>query len=112
MSDTYSRFGGLWIDRKDSEEILSERQRSGVYSADLASKISNFMRDGFVILEAVVSKKETAALRDELDLFWKNPPDDALVETYEVPNTHGVQLAKPKFEYRPGTTKLHKAECV
>jgi phytanoyl-CoA hydroxylase len=104
--ETYSRFGGLWIDRKDSEAMLAERQRSGMYSSALADKISTFMRDGFIILKGAVSKHDTAALRAELDAFWESPAEGALVETYEVPGATGVQLAKPKPEYKYGTTKL------
>ena len=106
MQETYSRFGGLWIDRKDSENILAERRQRGLYSADLADKIANFMRDGFVILKRAVAKEETAALRSELETFWENAPNDARVETYEVPGSTDVQVVKPKPEYRFGTTKL------
>ena len=106
VSETYSRFGGLWIDRKDSEQLLAERLHKGLYSANLAAKISDFMRDGYVILRGAVPREETAAIRAELEKFWENPADDARVETYEVPGAEGVQWVKPRPEYRFGTTKL------
>lgn len=114
MPETYSRFGGLWIDRKDSEKLLSERRRRGLNSADLADKIERFMRDGFVILKGAVPKKDTAALRTEPDTFRLDPAADSLVETYEVPDTDGVRLVKPRPEYRSGTTKFldyHAYSC-
>jgi hypothetical protein len=104
--ETFSRFGGLWIDRKNSEADLVKRRRSGQLSAEIADKVSDFMRDGYVILKAAVSKTETAALRQELDRFWKSPAQEALVETYEVPGTTGVQYVRPVEAYKYGTTKL------
>jgi len=105
-SKTYSRFGGLWIDRLDGEQLLSERRQAGLYSAELADRIEAFMRDGFIILKGAVSKADTAALRAEIAEFWRSPPEDARVETYEVPGAEGVQLVKPHEDYKFGTTKL------
>ena len=39
MSETYSRFGGLWIDRLDGEEVLSEKLRNGELSPKLGELI-------------------------------------------------------------------------
>ncbi len=105
-SQMYSRFGGLWIDRRDSEKLLAERIAAGRINSALGEKIAAFMRDGYIVLKAAVPKSETKAIRDELDSFWANPPDDARVETYEVPNSTGVKLVKPHADYRQGTTKL------
>jgi hypothetical protein len=84
MTETYSRFGGLWIDRRDSADILAMKLNLGVMSPELGKLISDFMRDGFVILPGAVDRKLTTRLREELDEFWVSPPDGALVENLDA----------------------------
>lgn len=51
----HSRFGGLWIDRLDAESELAKRIETGKLAEPLGEKVSNFMRDGYVILPGAVS---------------------------------------------------------
>lgn len=105
MTETYSRFGGLWIDRKDSEALLAERMKEQVYSDELGEKLAAFMRDGFIILKGAVSTEETALLRSEIDSFWQQPDPDALAETW-IPGWELQKIIPPDIQYRMGTTKL------
>jgi len=106
MLDTYSRFGGLWIDRLDSEDVLAERRRSGLYSTELADKIEAFMRDGYVVLKGAVSKEETSALRAEIEAFWQNPHAACKMEAW-IPGWDGGRVIPVDIQYRVGMTKLH-----
>ncbi|GAC1342726.1 MAG: hypothetical protein NVSMB18_17270 [Acetobacteraceae bacterium] len=101
---TFSRFGGLWIDRSDWEAILAVKLEDKEISREVADRIRTFVRDGYLVIEQAVSKKLTSAIRAELQEFWRNPPDDARVETFD--NGNGMEIIKPDLKYRPGVTKL------
>jgi ectoine hydroxylase-related dioxygenase (phytanoyl-CoA dioxygenase family) len=75
-----SRFGGLWIDRWDAEEILEDRVRRGRIGGELAKRIGSFLRDGYVVIPEAVPTSLTMAIRDELDRYWADPPSGALIE--------------------------------
>jgi phytanoyl-CoA hydroxylase len=61
-SPFHSAFGGTWIDRADFPIQLAARLADGRLSREIASDISNFERDGFVIFE-------NAASDDDLRMF-------------------------------------------
>ncbi len=102
-TETFSRFGGLWIDRVDSDDLLRRKLDSGLISVDLYRKITNFTRDGFIVLENVVPRDLTRAIREELGRFWEYPPEGALIENW----TDGkLQFVPPQMSLRGGVTKL------
>jgi hypothetical protein len=102
-SQTFSRFGGLWIDRLDWERLLQDKISVRQLSSGTADQIRTFVRDGYLIIKGAVPKTLTAALRREIDEFWHNPPDDARVETFD---NGTYEIIKPDIRYRPGATKL------
>src|ERR1017187_3347136 len=69
-----SRYGGLWIDGADAEEILARKLRDGEVEAADADPLLHYIRHGYVVFPQAVSH----ALVDEyLDCFedaWKQPP--------------------------------------
>lgn len=99
--ETYSRFGGLWIDRRDSEALLFQRRDE--LSEEVATQIKDFMRDGYVVIKGAVSKELTAAIRADLELHWTSPPPGALVENWKDDQQRFVP---PDIELRDGATKL------
>lgn len=102
-SGTFSRFGGLWIDRHDWPRILKQKLADGMLTPQMAKHIARFARDGVIVFKRAVPTSLTAALRAELDEFWRNPPDDARIETFD--NGH-LEMIKPELRYRAGVTKL------
>jgi len=54
--ETFSQFGGFWIDRKNAESVLTSKLRSGQISPELGNQISAFMRDGYIVIKAAVAK--------------------------------------------------------
>lgn len=99
-TETFSRFGGFWTDRKDSLNLLEQKR----LPPELSARIEAFIRDGFIVFEGAVPKHETQLLRSELENFWANPPDDARVENWTADGTR--QVVVPEISLRPGTTKL------
>jgi ectoine hydroxylase-related dioxygenase (phytanoyl-CoA dioxygenase family) len=99
--ETFSRFGGLWIDRHDSEVLLAQRKNS--LSDEVVQHIEDFMRDGYAVIKDAVPKPLTAAIRGDLEHHWANPPKEARVEHWHNGKLH---LIPPKIELREGPTKL------
>ena len=50
-----SRFGGFWTDRLDALEILSKREKKGLYSKEEAAQIRLWIKNGFLIIPGAVS---------------------------------------------------------
>lgn len=100
---THSKFGGLWVDQLDAQDVLEARTLAGELSADLSKKIMEFMKNGYVVFRGAVSKDVTSKIRDELEHHYRSPPKEALVETW----VDGLQqFVPPRPELREGTTKL------
>lgn len=78
----YSRFGGFWTDRRDSETLLADRVDRGDLRPELGDLIARFMRDGYVIIPGAVPLDLTARIRDDIDAAWEAPPDGLLIETW------------------------------
>jgi hypothetical protein len=100
---TFSRFGGLWIDRRDWPTQLKQKVAEGAVTPALATQLRRFGRDGFVVFPRAVPRTLTAKLRAELDAFWRNPPDEARIETWD---NGRLEMLKPALRHRAGVTKL------
>ena len=76
-----SRYGGLWIDRRDAHEILADRQDRGLVTAAEAEGIAQYIEHGYVVFPKAVD----AQLVDEyLDFFqecWDHPPDSVFAHS-------------------------------
>ena len=104
MQETYSRFGGLWIDRRDADKTLAHKLATGQISSQTGRHIEDFMRNGMVIFRGAVPKATTAQIRKELQQFWDSPPEDARVETFDIDGSYRV--VRPEQKFRAGVTKL------
>jgi hypothetical protein len=100
-----SRFGGLWIDRHDSSELLAERVRSGALTPELAELIERFNADGYVVIPGAVPREVTERVREDLDRFWADPPEGALVEHWHLWRTRFVP-PDPRLRTRNKTKLL------
>jgi ectoine hydroxylase-related dioxygenase (phytanoyl-CoA dioxygenase family) len=86
------RFSSLWIDRPDRDQILADKLAAGEIAPRLGERIARFMKDGYVVIANAVTKDQTAKIREELENFWANPPEDALIENW---NEQGKRLVRP-----------------
>lgn len=67
----FSRFGGMWIDRPDFEQGLTQRVRDGRVPEALAPQIRDFERDGFTILRAAASEADLDRFEDAISRAFR-----------------------------------------
>ena len=83
-----SRFGGLWVDRRDAHDVLADRLARGVVDDDDAELLSHYIDHGFVVLPRAVSDE---VIDDYLDFFehsWDEAP--ATICAYHRGKVHRV----------------------
>ena len=85
----HSRFGGLWIDRSDWQQSLTQRVSSQQVSLAEGAQLRDFVRDGFVILPQAASHQAVDAFRREIESAFRNGRPDLLYQA------HGSQATKP-----------------
>jgi phytanoyl-CoA hydroxylase len=104
VTETASRFGGLWIDRYDWLDRLAAKHRKGEISDQLSVAIFRFVRDGYLILKEAVPAPIIDRLNAEIERMWVNPPGGLLVETFEPDGI--VHCTPPDASIRAGRTKM------
>ena len=77
-----SRFGGLWPDRDDAQDVLSQRLESGRITPEDADLIRFWMANGYVILPNAASAQVIDAAAANIDLMYANPY--RLLENFET----------------------------
>lgn len=83
----HSRFGGLWTDRLDADDVLRRKAASDPAVAAQQEKLAAFIQNGFVILEGAVSHAAIDRYRADLDAQIQSGDSPIQVS---VP-THGPQ---------------------
>lgn len=100
-SDFHSRFGGLWIDRKDFSEQLAKRIGNGKVPERLATAVREFERNGFVVLNRAVPEDELARYEQRISagfseghpaLLAQNPGDSTTRPPTKGMNPRGVRI--------------------
>lgn len=103
-TSTHSRFGGLWIDREDASDVLSQKHAEGAISAEVREQVLMFIRDGYVVIRGAVPRAQTSLLREEISSFWEDPPTGSLVENWTPDGEQRFVL--PNLSLRNGVTKV------
>ncbi len=67
----FSRFGGLWTDRRDAEQEIERRAREGRISAPLAERLRFWVSNGYVVLEQAVDGAVCDQLRADLETAFR-----------------------------------------
>lgn len=62
----FSRFGGLWVDRRDAAAVLARKSAEPDFPSELKSKLEFFIENGFVIFEKAVAPAAIDAYMEEL----------------------------------------------
>jgi ectoine hydroxylase-related dioxygenase (phytanoyl-CoA dioxygenase family) len=81
----HSKYGGLWIDREDWQDVLAGKG----FSRPLADDIARFVADGYVIFEGAASLDAVEAFQRELERSFREG-NSALLYQYE-----GDQRSRP-----------------
>ena len=50
----HSKFGGLWVDLSNAEEVLKGKLEIGLVTEEEAERLRAFMRDGYIVIEKAV----------------------------------------------------------
>ncbi len=78
-----SRFGGLWPDLSNAEELIAGKQALGVLTAEDAQRFRRWVSDGFVVLERAVSPELVDRLRNEIDAAREKGDSRVACELFE-----------------------------
>ncbi|MBK8103795.1 MAG: phytanoyl-CoA dioxygenase family protein [Cellvibrionales bacterium] len=63
----------LWIDREDALSTIEKLESTQNCTAEEASWLRDFYRDGYIVWRKVISEEAVAALRDELQQLYQQP---------------------------------------
>jgi len=74
-----SRFGGLWIDRRDAHELLAGRLSRSEVTAKEAEALAHYIDHGYVIFPKVVGDEVIDAYLDLFELSWDEAPPSVYV---------------------------------
>ncbi|MBV8553577.1 MAG: phytanoyl-CoA dioxygenase family protein [Acidobacteriaceae bacterium] len=76
----FSRYGGLWIDRRDFEDALVERQRKGEISKDEADQVRFFEKNGYLILPGAVPASACDRFECDIAAAWERGDERLLIQ--------------------------------
>jgi phytanoyl-CoA dioxygenase PhyH len=99
VAPSFSRFGGMWIDRPDFKVELERKKRGNEVSSAVAAQIECLARDGYVILENAVPVQLIDDLNAEIEAFWHNPPKGLMIETFEPDGQ--FKIIPARLDFRP-----------
>jgi phytanoyl-CoA hydroxylase len=69
-----SRFGGLWVDRRDAHEILADRQSRGLVTEDEAVGLAQYIDHGYVVFPQAVPGELIDEYLDFFERMWDDAP--------------------------------------
>jgi phytanoyl-CoA hydroxylase len=96
-----SRFGGLWTDLTNADEILAGKLALGTITAIEAEMLNFWIKNGYVIIDNAVSVDVIDAARKAIAAVYEQ--SRALVETYEFGD---VRYARVESRHRTMPHKL------
>ncbi|MFL5823823.1 MAG: phytanoyl-CoA dioxygenase family protein [Solirubrobacteraceae bacterium] len=77
----FSRFDGLWTDRRDAEEELQRRVDSGRLSPALAAQLHHWIRQGYVVIREAADPAVCERLRTDLDEAFRGGDERLLTHS-------------------------------
>jgi len=78
-----SRFGGLWPDLSNAQELIAGKESLGILGAEDAERFRRWVRDGYVVLEGAVAPELIERFRNEIDASWEKGDPRVRVEVNE-----------------------------
>ena len=70
----YSRYGGLWTDRRDAHEVLTHKKADGQIDEEMARNFEHFIDKGYVIFPRAVANELIDEYLNMFEQAWLNPP--------------------------------------
>jgi phytanoyl-CoA hydroxylase len=69
-----SRFGGLWVDRRDAHEILADRRSRGLVTEAEALALAQYIDHGYVVFPQAVPGELVDQYLDFFEQMWDDAP--------------------------------------
>lgn len=66
----FSRFGGLWTDRVDADELMQSKLAAGAITRDEVEILRRWRKDGYVILPGAVAPEVVDRINAEVETIW------------------------------------------
>jgi hypothetical protein len=79
-----SRFGGLWFDAANGDDLIAGKEEVGLISKEQADQLRTFRRDGFVVLPGALSNDLCDRAADLIDRAYCGKLDGQLFECARV----------------------------
>ena len=98
-----SRFGGLWIDRRDAHELLADRLSRGEVTAMEAEALTHYIDHGYVIFPKAVDDEVIDAYLDLLERSW----DEAPPSVYVLVEWQGRHMSREFYDKITKVSGLH-----
>ena len=70
-----SRYGGLWIDRRDAHEVLEGRRARGEVTDADAELLAHYIDHGYVVLKKATDESVIDEYLAFFEAAWNDPPD-------------------------------------
>jgi ectoine hydroxylase-related dioxygenase (phytanoyl-CoA dioxygenase family) len=74
-----SRYGGLWVDRRDAHDILEGRQARGEVSDADAEVLGHYIEHGYVVFEKATDESVIDEYLAFFEAAWDDPPERAML---------------------------------
>lgn len=69
-----SRYGGLWVDRRDAHEVLAKKRSRGEVTAPDADVLAKYIEHGYVVLPKATDETVIDQYLDFFEAAWDAPP--------------------------------------
>ena len=78
-----SKFGGLWTDLNNANEIIAGKLELGIISEEDAQLLLGFVENGYIILRSAVDVTLIDKFTNDVDKLVQDPPEEAWVNCIE-----------------------------
>lgn len=74
-----SRYGGLWVDRRDAHDILEDRRSGGEVSDEDAEALAHYIDHGYVVFEKTTDESVIDEYLAFFEAAWDDAPERAML---------------------------------
>ena len=95
----HSRFGGLWTDRLDAEQIARKKLAQGTICQEEHERLLCFIKNGYVILRGAVPDQAVDDALEDIEAIARHHRH-YIMGSYEVRYTYATQEARKREDFR------------
>jgi ectoine hydroxylase-related dioxygenase (phytanoyl-CoA dioxygenase family) len=105
--ETTSPFGGLWPDHAKAPEILQHKLDSRAITSRQAQQLTDWMRDGYIVLENAIPDSHLDAAVADLDKAYSGGFKKALFECHKLDDRGNIRWQLEVREHDAKVLDLH-----